>query len=194
MIATLNGKVAEKLGGVVVLDVNGLGYGLLVTAEDHDQLKVGESAKLYIYEHIRDSAYDLFGFSSVETKSLFELLLSVNGVGPRMALNMLSIGSIGEVRGAIAGGDTKFIQSATGVGKRVAERVVVDLKDKVGLEDTADSRALFSSSASATKDEAVQALVSLGYTVGDALNALAGVDPALTSGERVKQALKEVKL
>src|SRR5258708_4525853 len=133
MIATLNGTVAEKLSELVVLDVNGVGYGLFVTAEDYGQLDAGKRGKLYIYEHIRENTHDLFGFIQIDTKRLFELLLSVNGVGPRMALNMLSIGTADEVRQAIASGDVKFIQAANGVGKRVAERVVVDLKDKVGL-------------------------------------------------------------
>ena len=133
MIATLNGVVSEKLTDVVVLDVQGVGYGLLVPAEDYGQLVAGEPAKLYVYEHIREQAHDLFGFLTRDTMSLFEQLLEVNGVGPKMALNMLSIGSATEVRAAIASGDVKFMQQANGVGKRVAERVVVELKDKVGL-------------------------------------------------------------
>ena len=133
MIATLKGTVSEKLLDTVVLDVGGVGYGLLVTTEDYGLLQPEQTAKLYVYEHIRESAHDLFGFVMLDTKRLFELFLSVNGVGPKMALNILSIGNPDEVRQAIAGGDTKFIQQATGVGKRVAERLVVDLKDKVGL-------------------------------------------------------------
>jgi Holliday junction DNA helicase RuvA len=194
MIATLNGKVAEKLAELVVIDVNGVGYGLLVNAEDYGRLAVGEQAKLYVYEYIRDNAHDLFGFTTKPTMALFEQLLSVNGVGPRMALNMLSIGSADEVRGAIASGDTKFIQSASGVGKKVAERVVVDLKDKVGLADTTNPQILFSNSSAASKDDAVQALVTLGYSVPDSVNALANVDSKLKTEDRIKQALREIKV
>lgn len=193
MIATLHGKISEKILDQVVLEVNGVGYGLLVNAEDYDQLAAGQTAKLYVYEHIRENSHDLFGFLTLGTKALFELLLTVNGVGPRMALNMLSIGSSEQVRQAIAGGDTKFIQSAAGVGKRVAERVVVDLKDKVGLADTADPSALFTSQAGVSKDEAVQALVALGYTVADSVSALAHVDSELPTETRVKQALKDIQ-
>src|SRR5689334_11526400 len=116
MIATLRGKVSEKLGEVVVLDVGGVGYGLLVTAEDFGRLDRSSEVKLYVYEHIREQAHDLFGFATLDTKKLFELLLGVNGVGPKMALSVLSIGSGAQVRAAIATGDVKYIQQANGVG------------------------------------------------------------------------------
>lgn len=194
MIATLSGVVSEKLADVIVLDVNGVGYGLLVTAEDHGRLVTGKPAKVYIYEHVREQAHDLFGFLSRDTQALFEQLLNVTGVGPKMALNMLSIGSTQEVRQAIAGGDVKFIQQANGVGKRVAERVVVELKDKVGLAGVdLEATGLLQGEQNALKDEAVEALVALGYTVSDATNALAGVDPELSTEDRIKHALKASK-
>ncbi|HVX57877.1 MAG TPA: Holliday junction branch migration protein RuvA, partial [Candidatus Saccharimonadales bacterium] len=93
MIATLQGVVSEKLADVAVLDVNGVGYGLFVTTEDYGRLATGATAKVYVYEHVREQAHDLFGFLGLDTKQLFEQLLNVNGVGPKMALNMLSIGS-----------------------------------------------------------------------------------------------------
>lgn len=192
MIATLTGKVAEKLAELVVIDVGGVGYGIFVSAEDHGKLKTGEQAKVYIYEHIRENSHDLFGFTGQDTKNLFEQLLAVNGIGPKMALNMLSIGTAAEVRAAIASGDVKFIQTANGVGKKVAERVVVELKDKVGLESTSTDN-LFVGSSSAQKDEAVQALVALGYSAPDALSALNGVDAGLPTEQRIKQALKAGK-
>ena len=191
MIATLEGKIAEKATDSVVLDVHGVGYGLLVTSEDHNALTKDKEAKLYVYEHIRENTHDLFGFIKLETKALFELLLSVNGVGPRMALNMLSIGTTSEVRQAIASGDIKFIQVANGVGKRVAERVVVDLKDKVGLVGTdLQSSGLLQADSLLLKDEAVEALVSLGYSPQDASKALQEIDPKLPTEARVKAALK----
>ena len=118
MIATLNGVVSEKLADEVVLDVQGVGYGVYVTAEDHGRLVTGETVKIFVYEHVREQAHDLFGFLSRDTQNLFELLLEVNGVGPKMALNVLSIGMASAVRAAIAGGDVKFIQQASGVGQR----------------------------------------------------------------------------
>lgn len=191
MIATLQGVVSEKLSDMVVLDVQGVGYGLLVPAEEFGRLATGEPAKLYVYEHIREQSHDLFGFLSKDTKALFEQLLEVNGVGPKMALNVLSIGTAQSVRTAIAGGDVKFIQQANGVGKRVAERLVVDLKDKVGLAgvDLA-STGLLQSEDALLQDEAVEALVALGYTPADAAKALQSVSSSLPTEERIKQALK----
>ena len=142
MIATLSGKVAEKLGELVVIDVAGVGYGVLMPLEDYAKLPKNEAVKIYVYEHIRENTHDLYGFVSLDSKGLFEQLLDVNGVGPKMALNILGVGTANEVRTAIAGGDTRFIQGAAGVGKRVAERVVVELKDKVGLVASTKADAL----------------------------------------------------
>lgn len=190
MIATLEGTVSEKLQDLVVLNIAGVGYGVLVPAEDFGKLAVGQGAKVYIYEHIRESSHDLYGFCALDTKDLFELLLSVNGIGPRMALNMLSVGTAREVKQAIAGGDTKFIQQANGVGKRVAERVVVDLKDKVGLAGVdLDASGLLQSETRLMQDEAVEALMSLGYTAPDAAKALEGIAADLPTEDRIKQAL-----
>lgn len=190
MIAVLSGVVSEKLEALVVLDVNGVGYGILVPAEDYSRLTNGETAKLYIYEHIREQSHDLFGFLARDTKGLFEQLLDVNGIGPKMALNMLSIGSSADLRGAIAGGDVKYISQASGVGKRVAERVVVELKDKVGLVGVdLGSTGLLQSEASANQDEAVEALIALGFTVQDAAKALQGVPEDIPTADRIKKAL-----
>jgi Holliday junction DNA helicase RuvA len=190
MIALLNGVVTEKLGDVIILNVSGVGYGLLVPNEDFSKLAVGEKAKVYVYEHIRENLHDLYGFTDLNTKNLFEQLMEVNGVGPKMALSILGIGTADELRTAIASGDTKFIQAASGVGKRVAERIVVDLKDKVGALSTGAIDALFTSQSTAKKDEAVQALVSLGYTLPDAVAALSTIDNKLPTEERIKQVLK----
>ena len=189
MIAILNGVVQEKIRDLVVVNVHGVGYGLLVPNEDFSKLVTGDETKFYIYEHIRENSYDLYGFTLMDTKVLFEQLLDVNGVGPKMALNILSIGAAEQVRKAIAAGDTKFLTAAPGVGKRVAERVVVELKDKVGMVATA-SDSIFVASTFAEQDEAVQALVALGFSVQDAVAALSGIDEKLPTGQRVKQALK----
>lgn len=188
MIATLSGTVAEKLPELLVVEAGGVGYGLLVTNEDFGRLSVGEETKMYVHEHIRENAYDLYGFCSLDSKRLFEQLLEVNGVGPKMALNILGVGSADAVRTAIAAGDTKFIQAASGVGKRVAERVVVELKDKVGLVSAEGATDFLQGPA--MQDEAVQALVSLGFTAQDAVIALQKIDDKLPTEDRVKQALK----
>jgi Holliday junction DNA helicase RuvA len=190
MIATLTGIVSEHLGSTLVLDVRGVGYGLQVTGEDMGRLASGQTSKLYVHEHIREQSHDLFGFVSLDTKQLFLQLLDVNGVGPKMALSILSIGTGSEVRVAIAGGDTKFIQQATGVGKRVAERIIVELKDKVGLEGVdLSTTGMLQGEGLLLRDEAVEALVSLGYSPQDAAIALHNINAELPTEERIKKAL-----
>lgn len=190
MIATLEGLVVEKIGDTVVLQCGGIGYGLLVTFEDFGSLETGNPAKVYVYENIRENAHDLYGFKKLETKKLFEQLLTVKGVGPKMALAILSVASLALVRQAIASGDIKFISQASGVGKKAAERIVVELKDKVGLTASEDATGFLTTSAANPNDEALQALVALGYSVQDAAEALKKVDAKLPAADRIKQALR----
>ena len=191
MIATLEGLVSEKTIDVVVLDVGGVGYGLFVTNEDYGQLITGRKSKLYVYEHIREQTHDLYGFILFDTKRLFEQLLSVKNVGPKVALAVLDIGSSTNVRQAIAGGDVKLLQSAKGVGKRAAEQIVVELRDKVGQVASESAEDIVNRPGVSGRDEAVEALTSLGYSPQDAITALYKVDLALPVEERVRQALKQ---
>lgn len=190
MIATLTGEVSEKLADVVVLDAHGVGYGLRVTAEDYGQLAIGMSAKLYIYEYIREQAHDLYGFTKRDTQGLFEQLLGVKNVGPKVAMAVLDIGTAAAVRGAIAAGDVKLLQTAKGVGKRAAEQIVVELRDRVGAPSSAAAEGIVSRPGVNTQDEAVEALVSLGYSPQDATMALQSIDTELPVEARIKQALK----
>lgn len=188
MIARLRGQVIEHDNSQVVVECSGVGYGVHVCVDEQAALPVGSTCDLFIAEQIKEDAHELFGFSKRSRKDLFLLLISVNGVGPKAAMSIMNIGSESQVRSAVASGDTKFITGAKGVGKKVAERVVVDLKSKVGLiaaEDATD----FLSDASVT-DEAVEALTSLGHTPQDAAELLRGIDGTLSTGDRVKLALK----
>lgn len=189
MIATLAGVITEKINELVVVDVQGVGYGLLAPAEDFNKLATGESAKFYIYEHIREDSHDLYGFTNLEAKKLFEQLISVKNVGPKVALSVLGIGSDSMVRNAIASGDLKLLQSAKGVGKRAAEQIVVELRDKVGLAASDTAENIVHRGGVNSGDEAHQALVALGYSDSDAVAALHKIDPALPTEERLKQAL-----
>lgn len=189
MIAILSGVVAEHIGGEVVLDVHGVGYGVVVTQSDAGVLRNGVEAKLYIYENIKEDAHTLFGFSSLEAKGLFEQLLSVKNVGPKVAMSVLDIGTTNDVRSAIAGGDVKRLQTAKGVGKRAAEQMVVELRDKVGAPVGSGAEDIIGRAGVDSQDEAVMALVSLGYSDTDATVALRDVDATLPTEDRIRQAL-----
>jgi Holliday junction DNA helicase RuvA len=191
MIATLTGRVVEKLSNMLVLDVHGVGYGLQITAEDFARLETGEEGKLYIHEHIREQSYDLFGFVQLDTKKLFEQLLGVKNVGPKVALAVLDIGTAPAVRGAIAAGDVKLLQSAKGVGKRAAEQIIVELRDKVGLVTTEAAEGIVGRPGINIQDEAVEALISLGYSPQDATLALNDIDATISVEERITLALKQ---
>lgn len=182
--------VAEKLPDQVVLDVHGIGYGVQVTVEDYGRLQNGQETKLYIYEHIREQAYDLYGFTHIDTKRLFEQLLNVKNVGPKVAMAVLDVGTADVVRAAIANGDVKLLQSAKGVGKRAAEQIVVELRDKVGLGSSEAAEGIVYRPGIDTQDEAIEALIALGYTPADASLALKDIDKTLPAEERIKLALK----
>ncbi len=189
MIATLRGRVSEKDGGVV-LECGGVGYGVLVPSADFDALALNTEAALYIHEHIKEDAHDLYGFISRDTKDLFERLLSVKNVGPKVALSVLNVGPLTALRVAIAEGDVKLLQTAKGVGKRAAEQIIVELRDKMGTPVGDAAESLIKRAGVNSQDEALQALVSLGYTEGDAALALQGIDPLLSTEDRIKIALK----
>lgn len=188
MIAHVSGVVAEKFGNSVIVDVHDIGYEVQVAAGDFDQALLGEPVKFYTYHHIREQSQDLFGFSSLAAKKLFELLITVQGVGPKAALAILSLADSESVRNAIASGDSGYVSKASGVGKKIAERVVVDLSDKVGLAVTVAQASGISSIP--TSDEALEALMALGYTLGDAQVALENIPKDLPTAERVTLALK----
>lgn len=187
MIAHVWGEVVEKAGSALIIDVGGLGYEVQVSARDFENAALGQTAKLYTHDHLRENAHELFGFSQLTAKRLFELLISVSGVGPKMALAILSLGDIESTRSAIAMGDSAFVQRASGVGKRIAERITVDLRDKVGAPGAVGAAA--SIPAAAAGDDALDALLALGYSLQQANEALAQV-PAGDAQSRIKQALR----
>lgn len=190
MITTLRGIVTEKDLAMVVVECAGVGYGVSLTGADNAALTTGQETKLYIYENIKEDTHALIGFRDRDSKTLFEQLLSVKNVGPKVALAVLDTGSVATVRAAIAGGDVKFLQSAKGVGKRAAEQMVVELRDKVGAPVGEAAEGLVGRSGVNQNDEAFQALVTLGYSDFDAQAALQNIDVALPTEQRIKQALK----
>ncbi len=189
MIAHVFGTVAEKFGGAVIVDVAGVGYEVNVAGGDYDSVALNQQVKFYTYHHIREQSQELFGFSSLAAKKLFEMLITVQGVGPKAALAILGLDEAEHVRNAIANADSAYLAKATGVGKKTAERIVVDLSDKVGMPIIYKKQSGVQTELN-TSDEALEALIALGYTLNDATKALDGVSTDLSTSERVREALR----
>ena len=132
MLYYVSGPVAVLEPGLAVIDCNGVGYGCRVTAYTAAQLKLNQKARLYVTESIREDAYDLYGFISREEQRCYELLTSVNGVGPKAAISILSAGGPQNFTLAVMTGDEKMLTAAQGIGKKIAQRIILELKDKIG--------------------------------------------------------------
>jgi len=189
MIAHIRGVVAEKFAGSVIIDVSGVGYEIQVPLGDFDAAVLDSDVKLYTYHHVREQSDELFGFSSLAAKKLFEMLISVQGVGPKAALAILSLGPTEQVRSAIANSDSAYISKASGVGKKTAERVAVDLSDRAAWPAAHTSATAVQTELN-TNDEALEALMALGYTLADGLKALENIDASLPTSDRVRAALR----
>jgi len=181
VIARLRGKRAGLSAAGLVLDVNGVGY--LVQATPSVLRQTGDELTLETYLHVREDVLQLYGFASSEERDLFVHLLSVNGVGPKVALAIVSGSTPTELRRAIALEDTARFEAIPGIGKKTAQRVVLELKEKLGTA--------VESAAPVADLVARDALVQLGWTVVDAERALAGVDPELPVEEQVRAALRK---
>ena len=190
MIAHIKGEIVEKFANSVIVDVHGVGYEITVTAPDFDKINLNDEIKFYTYHSIRENSEELYGFSSLAAKKLFELLISVQGIGPKAAIAILSLATPEEVRNAIANADAAFVSKASGVGKKSAERVIVDLRDKVGIPSHYGATEATFMRPVQESDEALDALIALGFPLKDATAALEKVDPSLPVEERIRQALK----
>ena len=194
MLYYVSGTVAVLEPGLAVIDCGGVGYGCRVTAYTTSQLKLNQKAKLFITESIREDAYDLFGFSSKEEQRCFELLTTVNGVGPKAAMSILSSGGPQNFTMAVMTGDEKLLTAAQGIGKKIAQRIILELKDKLGgsgmeLDFSAGPASVpVSSGSNAALAQA--ALQELGYSPAEIGAALKGVDPNASTEEMVRYALR----
>ncbi len=191
MIAHLKGILTEKFDNSVIIDVHGVGYEVAVSGIDYEKLNLNDEVKLYTYHHVREQAEELFGFTSLAAKKLFVLLISVQGIGPKAGMAILSLAPAEEVRNAIANADAAYVAKASGVGKKSAERVIVDLRDKVGLPAYYGRKSDPIVAKPIENDEALDALVALGLNLADATKALENIDPSLGTEERIRQALKK---
>jgi Holliday junction DNA helicase RuvA len=178
MIAQLKGSVSSIGAGFVVLDVHGVGYKIYTSFVSRE----GSEIMLWTHLAVRETALDLYGFKHREELSLFELLVSVSGIGPKSALAILSMASVETLRSAIASGDTSYLTKVSGIGRKTAQKIVLELKEKVGDAGDVDLRGAA---------DAVEVLRSLGYSQQESRDAIQQVDPEISStGERVKSALK----
>lgn len=197
MIASLNGKLVVKDPTFAVVECGGVGFKCYITDNTHAKLgPLGEDVFLYTYLSVREDALDLFGFHSYAEMDTFRLITSVSGVGPKIGLAVLSVFSPDDVILYIAGGDAKSLTAASGVGIKLAQRIVLELKDKVGsissYSSSTDLQAVGNASANTNTKEAVEALVSLGYSQSEAALAVGRLDGSLAVDDLIKQALKQL--
>ena len=188
MIARLRGRPAGRTTDGLVLDVNGVGYLVAATPSVLRRAGAGADVTVETYLHVREDALQLYGFADAVERELFTQLLTVNGVGPKVALAIVSGSSAGELRRAIALEDAARFQAIPGIGKKTAERIVLELKGKLGTEEVVPISVAAGTPAHLT---ARDALVELGYSVAEAEQALASIDPDLPAEERVRLALRQ---
>lgn len=191
----VNGTVAEIGPNLAVIDCGGVGYACATTNYTLAQLKRGEPAKLYTYLHVREEIFDLYGFTTQAELSSFKMLLGVSGVGPKAALAILSSGTPDQLALSIVTGDEKSLTGVPGIGKKIAQRIILELKDKLAKEQTGfDARmgTLSPIPAGGKTQEAASALAVLGYSSQEISAALKGVDAALPVEEMIRIALKKM--
>ena len=194
MFYYVNGPVAELEPGLAVIDCGGVGYACATTNYTLSQLKKGVPAKLYTYLNVREDAMELFGFADQSELRSFKLLISVSGVGPRAALAILSAVTPQQLALAVVTGDEKALTAANGIGKKIAQRVILELKDKLAAEEAIPSgKGGVSMAAAGKKSEATAALAVLGYGSAEIAAALKDIDmDALSLEDVIRQALKKM--
>lgn len=189
----ISGRLAELTPAVAVIDQGGIGYQIQISLQSYATLRGKEQAVLLIEEVIREDAHTLFGFASGEEREMFRLLVTVNGIGPNTARMMLSSLTTPEIRRAIQTDNANLLKSVKGVGIKTAQRVIVDLRDKIGK--TAESAGIFPAEGNTSRDEALSALVMLGFNRGESVKVLDQIlkdAPQVGAEELVKLALKKL--
>ena len=200
MFYYLDGTVAEILPGLAVIDCGGVGYACKTTNYTLSRLKKGQKAKLYTHLNVGEDIFELYGFSALNELNSFRLLIGVSGVGPKEALSILSVGSPEALAMAIVTGDEKALTAAPGIGKKIAQRIILELKDKMakesaatGLDFSSGAGSVNISAFTSKATEAAQALAVLGYSSAEVSQALKGVDVEnLPLEEIIRQSLKKM--
>jgi len=183
MIGSIKGTIVLKTDKFLVVEAVGIGYKLAVSPDIlSSSKKIGEEIFLWVHTHVREDSLDLYGFLDYQELEFFEMLLSVSGIGPRSAIAILGIAPIDTLRKAISTGDTAYLTKISGIGKKTAERIVIDLRDKMGKEISGGSLQV--------ELDALEALKSLGYTQSEAREALKNVSPDGDTNTKIREALK----
>jgi Holliday junction DNA helicase RuvA len=187
MIARIEGTIIHKTDKFLVVDVSGVGYKVFVTADTISSVEQGAPGAFWTYTAVRENSLDLYGFASMEEMSFFELLLDVSGIGPKSALGILAVASIDTLKKAIATGDTSYLNKVSGIGRKTAEKIVIELRDKLQAHKGEDGVP----STLRGDSDVVEALKSLGYSQNDARDALKEIPITIEgTNARIKQALK----
>ena len=198
MIEYIRGELVETTPALAVIDCNGIGYGIHISLNTYSAIQGKKSIKLYIYEAIREDAHVLFGFSTKQERELFLLLISVSGIGGNTARMILSALSPAELCNVISSGNDKLLKSVKGIGLKTAQRIIVDLKDKIastGVETVSDSMLLLSPAHSEVHDEAIAALTMLGFAQAPSQKVVTAIlkeEPNATVEQVIKWALKRL--
>ncbi len=187
MIAKLKGKIEYLKDNYAVVDVNGVGYKIFVTVYAFGKLAGLESTELFIHTHVREDAIDLYGFLTMEELEMFELLISISGVGPKSGLGILTVATPKTIKTAILNEDSSILTKVSGIGKKTAERVILELKNKIADMPESEKEGAVSDS------DAIEALIAMGYAVTEARDSLKLVPADVKDiGQRVKEALKNL--
>jgi Holliday junction DNA helicase RuvA len=191
MISFLSGKILNKGQGYIIVEVNDVGYRIFVNPIMYSELNIGQKIELYTHQYVREDSLDLYGFRNLPELEMFELLLSISGIGPKSALGVLSIANVVDLKDTIVRGDSSLLTKVSGIGRKTAERVVLELREKI-CDKVDSSQQIAGRSVGASGDE-IDALMALGYSMSQARDALRAVDAKIKdSGERIRQALKKM--
>ncbi len=190
MISYLKGKIKHKGNGFVILEVNNIGYQIFISPLLYADLNFNQEVELYTYQYVREDALNLYGFKNREDLELFEMLLSISGIGPKSALGVMSIATTADIKESISRGDSALLTKVSGIGRKTAERVVLELREKIGKLGVGDGK---SDGGYLGSSDEIDALMALGYSLSQAREALNNVDAKIKdSGERIRQALKKL--
>ena len=188
MIAFLRGKIIAKTNNYAIIEVDNIGYSVFLHERLLNEWPLGQIVEIYTHQHVREDALDLFGFKTIADLEFFDLLLTVSGIGPKSALGVLSISSADDIKEAILRSDAALMTKVSGIGKKTAERIVLELREKIGKLNFYTK--LSGVNSVPTSDE-IDALMALGYSLQQAREALQQIDPKVEgSGERLRAALK----